>query len=219
MAEGEKESAFVCDICLKPMGLWEIDQHKRDAHPEVLEALARAGKIEHRRYLKFVMPVVGVGAAFVFYAAFMANDLTKVALLSFVDSAIVALAAFFLYSIKAGSPTDRVMDDVIAKCWVCGAPHSNKDMKEHLAIYHPEELRYLTNSIYAVLAFLIVLGVTMLGAVNLVMIDIISWEVFGTLFWVFLFGSVALMVGIAVFATLVYPRHEKRSRDRWTGKS
>jgi len=218
MVEEDKESAFACDICLKPMGLLEIDRHKREAHPEVLEALGKAGKVEWRRYIKFVGPALGVGGAFVFYAAFMDNSLIKVALLSFADAAIGALGAFFLYSMKAGSPMDRVMDDVIANCWICGVPHSNQDMKEHFAIYHPEELRYLTKSITALLAPLIVLSVMMIVAMNLVMLDMISWEVFGALTWIFLFGLPALMAGIIVFGGLVYPRHEKRSRDKWTGR-
>jgi len=218
MVEQEKESAFICDVCLKPMGFWEIDQHKRDAHPEVLAALMKAGKIEYRRYVKIVMPVIGIGVAFCFYAAFMDNGLIKVAILSFADAAIGGLAAFFLYSMKVGSPTDQVMDDIIAKCWICGVPHSNKDMKEHFAIYHPEELRYLTKSVTAFLAPIIVLSVMMLGGMNLVMLDKMSWEVFGVLIWILVIGLLVLMAGVVIFGSLVYPRHEKRSRDKWTGR-
>ena len=218
MVEERKESVFVCDICLKPMGLWEIDQHKRVAHPEELTALMKAGKIEYRRYIKFVGPVLGVGAAFVFYAALMDNTLIKIALLTFADATIGALAAFFLYSMKVGSPTDRVEDDFIAKCWICGVPHSKKDMRKHFAIYHPQELRYMTKFITAFLAPLIVSTIVMIGAMNLVMLDMMSWDTFGVLTWIFGFGLLALMVGIIALASLVYPRHEKRSRDKWTGR-
>jgi len=218
MVEERKESVFVCDICLKPMGFWEIDQHKRDAHPEELKALIKAGKIEYRRYVKFVGPALGVGAAFVFYAVFMDITLIKIGLLTFADATIGALVAFFLYSMKVGSPTDQVMDDIIAKCWICGVPHSNKDMKEHFAIYHPEELRYLTKSVTAFLAPIIVLSVMMLGGMNLVMLDKMSWEVFGVLIWILVIGLLVLMAGVVIFGSLVYPRHEKRSRDKWTGR-
>jgi hypothetical protein len=218
MVEQEKESVFICDICLKPMGLWEIDQHKRDAHPEVLKALTTADKVEWRTYIKFVAPALGVGAAFVFYAAFMDNGLVKVALLSFGDATIVALAAFFVYSLKVGSPTDRVMDDVVAKCWICGVSHAKKDMKEHFAIHHPEELRYMTKSTHALTAPFIALSVVMIVAMNLVMLDRMSWNIFGILTWLSAIGSLAVMVGLAVFAALVYPRHERRAKDKWTGR-
>jgi len=218
MVEERKESVFVCDICLKPMGFWEIDKHKRDAHPEELKALIKAGKIEYRRYVKFVVPALGVGAAFVFYAVFMDITLIKIALLTFADATIGALVAFFLYSMKVGSPSDPVEDDFIAKCWICGVPHSKKDMKEHFAIYHPQELRYMMRSITAFFAPLIVMSIIMIGAINLVMLDVMSWDTFGVLTLTFGFGTLALMAGVIVFAGLVYPRHEKQSRDKWTGR-
>jgi hypothetical protein len=73
-------------------------------------------------------------------------------------------------------------------------------------------------SITAFFAPLIVMSIIMIGAINLVMLDVMSWDTFGVLTLTFGFGTLALMAGVIVFAGLVYPRHEKQSRDKWTGR-